>query len=74
MKNIILWGILGTCSLSAWASDEAIFQAAFHGMFEPPQQPIALRVAEPMPPVPLDGGVALLLAAGMAAARKSLKK
>jgi hypothetical protein len=43
-------------------------------MFDPPKQPIALRAAEPMPPVPLDGGIALLLAAGIMAARKSLRK
>ena len=74
MKNLLFWGILGACTLPSWASDEAIFEAAFHGMFEPQYQQLELRATEPMPPVPLDGGMWILIVGGVAAARKRLRR
>ena len=73
MKNKLLVAALALGSLPTWATDDALFQEAFSGMFDPPYPPIELRAAEPMPPVPLDGGVWLLLASGIAAARKRLR-
>lgn len=53
---------------------ESIFRQSFEGMFDAPSGPLPLphRVMEPNPPVPLDGGILLLLAGGVAVARKRL--
>lgn len=54
---------------------EALFKASFEGMFDSPS-PVALPqgVMEPNPPVPLDGGVLLLLAGGAVLARKRISE
>lgn len=51
---------------------ESVFQQSFEGMFDAPDPRLVLnqRVMEPNPPVPLDGGVVLLLIGGVALARK----
>lgn len=53
---------------------ESLLRSSFEGMFEAPS-PLVLPqgVMEPNPPVPLDGGVILLLAGGAVLARKRLK-
>jgi hypothetical protein len=61
----------------AWAQvegSESLIQASFEGMFEASAPTaIANKVSEPNPPVPLDGGVILLLAGGVLIARKRHK-
>lgn len=76
MKTIIVLFALGGGSLLANPSNEALLKQSFEGMFDPPTMlPVVdPRAAEPMPPVPLDGGVVLLLAGGIAVARKRLSR
>ena len=63
---------------AAWAQvdgSESLFKASFEGMFEAPS-PVVLPqgVMEPNPPVPLDGGMLLLLVGGAVLARKRLAR
>lgn len=53
---------------------ESIFRQSFDGMFEAPRGPLPIphRVMEPNPPVPLDGGLIVLLVGGAVVARKRL--
>jgi hypothetical protein len=76
MKTALFLGALWTGRLLAKPSDEALLRSSFEGMFEPPVPlPIAdVRAAEPMPPVPLDGGVVLLILGGIAVARTRLAR
>ena len=77
MKSLMIAAALAVAPAAAWAqvdASESLFKASFEGMFEAPS-PVVLPqgVMEPNPPVPLDGGVILLLAGGAALARKRLK-
>jgi hypothetical protein len=73
MKNKLLVAALALGSLPTWASDDALFQEAFSGMFDPTNPPIEHRAADPKPTLPLDGRWLLFLASGIAAARKRLR-
>ncbi len=69
---------LAVAPAAAWAQvdgSESLFKASFEGMFEAPS-PVVLPqgVMEPNPPVPLDGSLVLLLAAGSILARNRLKR
>jgi len=77
MKSFILATALAAAPAAAWAqvdASESLFKASFEGMFEAPS-PVVLPqgMMEPNPPVPLDGGVILLLAGGAVLARKRIK-
>ncbi len=76
MKTIIFLSAMWGASLLANPSDEALWKKSFEGMFESPEALPAIdsRAAEPMTPVPMDGGVVLLLAVGIAVARKRLAR
>lgn len=76
MKSILFLSAMWGSGLLANPSDEALWKESFDGMFEPPTAlpVIDSRAAEPMPPVPVDGGVVLLLAVGIAVARKRLAR
>jgi hypothetical protein len=69
---------LAAAPSAAWAQvdgSESLFKASFEGMFEAPS-PVVLPqgVMEPNPPVPLDGGMLLLLVGGAVLARKRLAR
>jgi hypothetical protein len=69
---------LAAAPSAAWAQvdgSESLFKASFEGMFEAPS-PVVLPqgVMEPNPPVPLDGGILLLLVGGAVLARKRLAR
>jgi hypothetical protein len=69
---------LAAAPAAAWAQvdgSESLFKASFEGMFEAPS-PVVLPqgVREPNPPVPLDGGMLLLLVGGAVLARKRLAR
>jgi hypothetical protein len=69
---------LAAVPAAAWAQvdgSESLFKASFEGMFEAPS-PVVLPqgVMEPNPPVPLDGGMLLLLVGGAVLARKRLAR
>jgi hypothetical protein len=77
MKSLMIAAALAVAPAAAWAqvdASESLFKASFEGMFEAPS-PVVLPqgVMEPNPPVPLDGGLILLLAGGAALARKRFK-
>ena len=57
-------------------SQEDIFSEAFNGMFnfEIPTGPISGAMDNPPPPVPLDGGLIALLAAGGTLGYRKLKR
>ena len=74
---MIIAAALAAAPAAAWAQvdgSESLFKASFEGMFEAPS-PVVLPqgVMEPNPPVPLDGGILLLLVGGAVLARKRLK-
>jgi len=77
MKSLLIAAALAVAPTAAWAQvddSESLFKASFDGMFEAPSpMDLPVGVIEPNPPVPLDGGVILLLASGAALARKRLK-
>jgi hypothetical protein len=69
---------LAAAPAAAWAQvdgSESLFKASFEGMFEAPS-PVVLPqgVMEPNPPVPLDGGILLLLVGGAVLARKRIAR
>jgi hypothetical protein len=76
MKSILLLSAMWGSGLLANPSDEALWKKSFEGMFEPPTAlpVIDSRAAEPMPPVPMDGGVVMLLGVGIALARKRMAR
>lgn len=68
---------LAVAPAAAWAQvdgSEALFKASIEGMFEAPEPVMLPQVMDPNPPVPLDGGVILLLVGGAALARKHVKE
>lgn len=78
MKSLTIAAALAVAPAAAWAQvdgSESLFKASFEGMFEAPS-PVVLPqgVMEPNPPVPLDGSLVLLLAAGSILARNRLKR
>ena len=78
MKSMIIAAALAAAPAAAWAQvdgSESLFKASFEGMFEAPS-PVVLPqgVMEPNPPVPLDGGILLLLVGGAVLARKRLAR
>jgi hypothetical protein len=78
MKLLMIATALAVAPAAAWAQvdgSESLFKASFEGMFEAPE-PVMLpqKVMDPNPPVPLDGGVILLLVGGAALARKQVKE
>jgi hypothetical protein len=78
MKSLMIAAALAVAPAAAWAQvdgSESLFKASFEGMFEAPS-PVVLPqgVMEPNPPVPLDGSLVLLLAAGSILARNRLKR
>jgi hypothetical protein len=75
---MIIAAALAAAPAAAWAQvdgSESLFKASFEGMFEAPS-PVVLPqgVMEPNPPVPLDGGILLLLVGGAVLARKRLAR
>jgi len=76
MKNVFtVLLVIGALSLNA-QSQEDIFSEAFNGMFnfEIPTGPISGAMDNPPPPVPLDGGLIALLAAGGTLGYRKLKR
>jgi len=69
---------LAAAPAAAWAQvdgSESLFKASFEGMFEAPSPVVMPQgVMEPNPPVPLDGGMLLLLVGGAVLARKRLAR
>jgi hypothetical protein len=69
---------LAAAPAAAWAQvdgSESLFKASFEGMFEAPSTVVLPQgVMEPNPPVPLDGGMLLLLVSGAVLARKRLAR
>lgn len=69
---------LAAAPAAAWAQVdgfESLFKANFEGMFEAPSPVVMPQgVMEPNPPVPLDGGMLLLLVGGAVLARKRLAR
>lgn len=69
---------LAAAPAAAWAqvdASESLFKASFEGMFDsPPPVVLPQGVMEPNPPIPLDGGVLLLLTSGAVLARKRISE
>jgi len=78
MKSLMIATALAAAPAAAWAQvdgSESLFKASFEGMFEAPSPVVMPQgVMEPNPPVPLDGGMLLLLVGGAVLARKRLAR
>lgn len=72
-KLIFVLALVGSAPMLAqMEGQESLLRASFEGMFDPPEPVLTLPrgLAEPQPPVPLDGGLVMLLLGGIAVARR----
>ena len=72
-KLIFVLALVGSVPMIAQIEgQESLFRASFEGMIDPPEPVLTLPrgLAEPQPPVPLDGGLVMLLLGGIAVARR----
>lgn len=72
-KLIFVLALMGSAPILAqMEGQESLLRASFEGMFIVPEPVLTLPrgVAEPQPPVPLDGGLVMLLLSGIAVARR----
>lgn len=75
MKKLLM-GCLVAASVTLSAQNENLFAESFEGMFDveaPTWVPEGVN-DNPPPPVPLDGGLVVLLAAGSASGYRALRK